>query len=236
MKSKLKRLLLLGFIIGNSLLLAAQDNTNSRNIRIKLYVNAFYQDIENNDYERSLEENETYKFKNTKYDIGTLSFAAEFGSYRKIKHEVELMPLKFDQNKISEIYTKIEDTIKMMYAFLVNTKSFRTACRYQFSYYFIQNKYIMPFIGLSSQFFYEFVHNGYSLGYNKDQYWGLLFDVTPGVVFNINKKISVDLNVPVDLYDIGIKKSESYRTKTSKIIKEFFPETINIRLGFCYKL
>src|SRR4030042_4803093 len=154
MRSRLKRLLLSGFIISYSLLLSAQDNPDSRNIRIKLYVNAFYQDIENNDYHGFLEENETYKFENKKYDIGALSFAAEFGSRKKIKHEVELMPLKFNQNDISEIYTKIEDTVTERSGYFEKTKSLRTAGRYQLNYYFIQNKYIMPFIGLSSQFFY----------------------------------------------------------------------------------
>jgi len=240
MKSRLKRLLLIGFIISNSLLLAAQDNPDSRNIRIKLYVNAFYKDIENHDYHGFLEENETYKFKNKKYDIGAISFAAEFGSHKKIKHEVELMPLKFDQNDILEIHATIEDTVTIMSLDWEWTKSLRTACRYQLNYYFIQNKYIMPFIGLSSQFFYEYVQNGYFPYYDKDQFWGLIFAFTPGIIFNINEKISIDLNVPVDLYYIEInyeeKEDYSLRSKTSKIINEFTPETINLRLGICYKL
>ena len=235
-----KKFLLLGFIVSYCLLLTGQDNPDSRNIRIKLYLNAFYQDIENHDYHGFLEEKEMYKFENKKYDIGFLSFAVEFGSHNKIKHEVELMPLKFNQNDISEIYTKIEDTVTESSGYFEKTKSLRTAGRYQLNYYFIKNKYIMPFIGLSSQFFYEYVQNGYSFYYDKDQFWGLLFSFTPGIIFNINEKISIDLNVPMDIYDIEVnyerKEYEYLRTKTSKIIKEFMPETINIRIGFCYRL
>ncbi len=242
MRSKLKRLLLSGFIISYSLLLSAQDNPDSRNIRIKLYVNAFYQDIENNDYHGFLEENETYKFENKKYDIGALSFAAEFGSLKKIKHEVELMPLKFDQNKILTKNTSIEEYGTSTWGYGEFTKSFKSACRYQINYYFIQSKYIMPYFGLSSQFFYEFVQYGPIISFyeEKDQFWGLLFAFTPAIIFNINEKISIDLNVPIDFYDIEVnyerKKDEHLRAKTSKITKEFMPKTINIRLGFCYKL
>jgi hypothetical protein len=242
MRSNLKRLLLLIIIIGNNLLLTAQENSDSRNIRIKLYVNAFHQDIKNHDYHGFLNENETYKFENEKYDIGTISFSVEFGSRKKIKHEVELMPLKFDQNKILTTYTNLEEYGTSTWGYGEFTKSFKSACRYQINYYFVKSKFIMPYFGLSSQFFYELDRYGPMISYykEKDQFLGLLFAFTPGVIFNINEKISIDLNVLIDLYDIEVnyerKKDEYLRAKTSKIIKEFMPETINVRLGFCYKL
>lgn len=245
MKSRLIKIILTGFIISNSLLLTAQDKPDSRQIKLKLYVNAFYQDIENNDYHGFLEENEIYKFENKKYDIGAFSFAVEIGSYQKLKHEIELMPLKFDRNDILEIHTRIGEYGPLTSVETEMTKSFKTACRYQINYYFIQNKYIRPYIGLSSQSFYEFVHYGPGISvYNeKDQSWGLLFAFTPGMIFNINEKISIDLNVPVGLYDIEInseRKMDSHhpyhQNTTSKFIKEFMPEIINIRLGICYKL
>jgi hypothetical protein len=240
MKTKLQRILLAGFIICNSILLTAQDEPDSRNIKLKLYVNAFYEDIENHDYHGFLEEDETYIFKNKKYDIGALSFAVEIGSHKKLKHEIEFMPVKFDQNDILKIQTTIEEYGTITSGHLELTKSLKTACRYQLNYYLFQSRYVMPYIGLSSQFFYEFVQNGCSWCYDKDHFFGLLFAVTPGMIFNINEKISIDLNVPAGLYDIEInsenKWDEYLRSKTSKIIQEFMPETVNIRLGICYKL
>jgi hypothetical protein len=242
MRSSLKRILLLIIISSNGLLLTAQEYSDSRNIRIKLYVNSFYQDIENHDYHGFLDENETYKFENEKYDIGTISFAVEFGSLKKMKHEVELMPLKFNQNKILTTHTNIEEYGTSTWVYGEFTKSFKSACRYQINYYFIQNKYIMPYSGLSSQFFYEFVRYGPIISFyeEKDQFLGLLFAFTPGVIFNLNEKISIDLNVPIGFYDIEVncesKKDEYLKIKTSNITKEFMPETINVRLGFCYKL
>jgi len=102
---------------------------------------------------------------------------------------------------------------------------------------------MMPYAGLSSRFFYEFYREGISFSVYKEHSCGLLFAIVPGVVFNINEKISVDLNVPVDIYNIEInyeRKRDEYRpyhkNTTLKYIEEFKPETINIRFGICYRL
>jgi len=50
MKARIIEIILTGFIISNSMLLTAQDKPDSRQIKFKLYVNAFHQDIEDDVY------------------------------------------------------------------------------------------------------------------------------------------------------------------------------------------
>jgi len=138
MKSGIIKIILTGFITGNSLLLTAQDMPDSRQITFKLYVNAFHQDIKNNDYHGFLGEDEIYTYKNKKYDIGTFSFAVEFGSYKKLKHEIELMPIKFDQDDIIELKTRIGEYGPITSFYNERTGSLKTVFRYQINYYFIQ--------------------------------------------------------------------------------------------------
>ena len=246
MKSKITKIILVGFVSFNSLLLTAQDNPISKNIKLKLYVNGFYQAIENNDYNGISSGNLMHQFENKKYDIGALSFAVEIGSYKKLKHEIELMPVKFDYDNILHTITRIEEDRTLTATWGEKITSFKAACRYQINYYFIQNKNVMPYFGLSSQFFYEVnrIKPSISIGsITKDQFWGLLFAITPSVIFNVTKKLSIDLNIPVGLYDIKINSEKidnsaypEHNGTTSKIIGEFIPKTLNIRLGICYNL
>jgi hypothetical protein len=236
-------------ILSNCLLficffLKAQENVNLKKIAVKLYVNGFYKYTERDDYNGLIGSDYAFLDKNKGYDFGGLSFALEVQRNNFFSHEFEIMPLKIRQNdKIKTILYTVTNEVVLIG---VKTTSIESALRYQLTYYFIKDKVVLPSIGLSPQLFYNFnKFDPSTTGYFglTAQNIGLNLAIIPGLAFKLNKKLSIDLNIPIGIYEIKYDAINSENPnlpirdqKDSKIIGEFIPKKVNIRIGIIYNL
>jgi hypothetical protein len=245
MTTFINKLLLTALFCSSGVLLMAQQEKNPGNYKIKIYVNGSKEFIKNSDYNWPLSENQTFKYQNKNLDIGTLSFGFEVEKRKNTSNEIEVMPFRFNQQ---ENLSKIIDKADNMTAIIGGGKStsFSSSFRYQYNYKFLIEKKVIPFIGLSSQLFYDLYKNDpvVSLSYStRSQDIGLLFSIIPGIEYKLTKILSVELNSPVSFYDIKLNSEridnptlEVKDRTVSTIIGDFFPNKINFRIGLSFKI
>jgi hypothetical protein len=225
-----------------------QEEKQSTKIKsYKLYINGFYQQVKDNDYDGHygyLDSLDTYLNKKKKYKFGIPSFAIEFQSNKRFTHEIELMPVEFNIDEESEIIYVDTTTSEIMNG---NKNTFiESHFRYQVNYYFTKNNIVRPYIGISTKFFYNFERiKPKTTGKfkNTKQNIGLHFAISPSVSFNLSKKLSLDLNIPIGFYEFKLNmendenpnKALEYQ-KTSKFIRGFMPKVYNIRIGFFFNI
>lgn len=230
-------------------LLEAQDNSGSNQRVLKLYLNGVYSNTKSSYTEVSLYN--TYEFiKNEEYDFGGISFAIEMLTSKFFSHEFEIMPIKFDHN---------DDLIIRTYYYASGpgaegtsvisggkTSRIESTFRYQANHYFVKDKRTKPYIGLSTQLFFNSYKTipAVSYGYlRSEQNLGLCFAITPGMSFNINDKLAIDFNIPFGLYEFKLNRVyhdnprlPEEEKKTTIFLGEFAPKVYVFRLGIYYRI
>jgi hypothetical protein len=245
MKTNRIAFLLLGFLACMSLSLFSQDETTTGKIKLKIYVNGINQEDELSKFNGGFYyPGHSYDYKISNFNFGALSFALEINNSKSISQEIEVMPFWYNQQ---EKTSTIIDSLNNAQVFDGGKfTSYNSTLRYQLNFHFLPEKKIRPYLGLSSQLFYSLfkfepkVSNSYPFN---SQNFGISISVVPGIEFEITKVLSLDLNIPINLYELKLVReildnptlSPEDRTKTI-IIGDSFPKGLCFRIGLDYKI
>jgi hypothetical protein len=234
------------FLVCNFINLYGQDDTKVNTVLLKLYINGYYEDTKNDQYKGTLSGFDNYLYENELFDFGILSIAIEFKSEKFFAHEIEIMPVYIDYNDDLETISFYDNPDEDRVLSGGKNTSIKSYLRYQANHYFTKDKIVVPYIGLSAKAFYYY--NGYNPTITTtfkttEQNIGLHFTISPGISFKISKKLLLDIDIPIGLYETKLNMSfidnpliPVKDRKSSEIIGEFIPKVYNIRLGLFYKL
>lgn len=243
MKYRLLQNSLMGILLCISCTLAAQNNSTPNNIKLKIYFNGFYEEVEQ--YKSTADPDKTRKYESKDFDFGTPSFGLEFYGSKRFSHEIEVKQVGFAvQDYLETITESGTDFYQAVGGGIVTTLKL-TVC-YQLNYYILKERIIMPYIGLSSQFASEFVNikPKVSVSYPCfEQDYGILLAISPGVEYNLGKRLSLLLNIPIGLYKLNFESSR-YKIPTKmgpsepirNVAGVFIPKRFDFRVGINYKI
>lgn len=229
--------------------LKAQDNPDAKKIRLKLYANGFYSYAKGIDNQVASGEDAEALFRKENFDFGQLSFAVEIDGGKFLTHEFELMPFWIERNKeihYIDFLDTLPDAPDSFIIFGGKSTSIEIAARYQATHHFYPNKLFDPYLGLSSQLYYSFSEFKPFTSMTfpiREQNLGLLFSIVPGVLIHVNRRMAIDFNIPLGIYDFKLNMIKNdnpslptNERKTSKFIGEFIPNYMNFRIGLVYTL
>lgn len=230
-KALLSTLILL---VGLHSMTDAQDIDASQKRIFKLYLNGSY-------YNRT--EHADLKNEEMQFQLNGLSIALEIKRNKFISHEFEILPI-FIKVTDSKTYLFNED-LETLTAGSKNT-NLGSAFRHQMNHSFLTNKKIDPYIGLSSQLFMDFnksIPATSNVFERSELDIGVIFSVVPGININLNKRLAVNLNVPMGLWEIKYNKTNlenpaipPNEQTNSKLVTEFIPKQLRFRLGISYHI
>ena len=146
---------LTGIFICISGALRAQDDSGTYKIKLKLYFNGSYEEVET--YNGSCYPDETLKYESKDFDFGTPTLGLEFLGRKRFCHEIELKQIKVTyQDYLNTVIDKGGQIHAISGAGKVST--FQSTVCYHLNYYFLKEKSIMPYIALSSCCTFEIVY------------------------------------------------------------------------------
>ncbi len=223
--------------------LFGQDKPKSGIKHIKLYLNGFYRFSDKPSFDGSSSVSPQISIKKEKYDFGDCSIAIEIDRGKFFSQELELMPIKISHD--NEKYIISYPTGSYIYDGGRPT-AIESRIRYQINHYFFREKFINPQISLSSQLYYDY--SKYSPITSRTfpvtcQNTGILLTCNPGIILNINKKLSLDFNVPFGIYSLRLNSTKFEHPalkpsdrKNSDFIGDFIPDYLNFRIGIRYEI
>jgi hypothetical protein len=223
----------------------SQINSTSTFTRFKLYINGFYHNETGPDRDIFPEDEIEHFFEKKVYDFNNLSIALEMNSGKFITHEFELMPLGVEKNDEVHYMLYTPDSISRVTDGGVTT-TIQSAFRYEARHYFVSDKTVLPYLALSSQLFYDYskYEPAISIAFAEREHCiGLLFSLIPGFCININRKLAIDINMPLGIYDVRFTgtKNENPLLPVGDIKKPGFesniiPEFVHVRIGIAYTI
>jgi hypothetical protein len=154
------------------------------------------------------------------------------------------MPVDFE--RIDEIYSSYHpsEDLSDLTKGGVST-SVMSALRYQAGHYFISDKFLLPYLAVSTQFFYEFSRYEPYVPMRfpmSEHNIGLLFSCIPGITIRLNKKLGIDINFPLAVYDFRLVKTKIENPllplanrKDVKFEGDMIPDFVHARFGICYR-
>lgn len=223
-----------------------KNSVKNNQVLLKLYINGFYENTEDDEYNGPFTQVVDYVYKSDNFDFGILSFGAELKKIRFFNHEFEIMPLSIKHNNVTEtIYFNDTSATSSLLGGSKNT-TVKSHFRYQANHYFLEGKTFNPYFGFSARTFYSYeVNKPYESIYYKQSTSdiGLQLAITPGLNINLGKKFILDLNIPVSFYEIKLITTNTqnpalpvHEQKNSTIIGETMPRFFNFRIGLFYRI
>lgn len=201
-------------------------------MQIKIYQNTDSYSVVYNDFQETDELN-----------FNRISIAFDLRTRRDLLHELELF--------IPELSTSIHDVkFPMAYAFRdvswfdarIDTYSFR----YELSKVFKPSKAINFSLGVAVNPFFTRTDYKSSTSYIYDvenKVYGFSANFVPRVMINVSRRFSIDLNIPLKIYDLkvdvtrvmnlSIPREQQESQETENI---FFENVYTVRMGVGYKL
>ncbi len=231
------------FIVILNLPLNAQEHAVPGKLKLKLHMNSIYERSSDNTYSGSLDPGQSYIEERKDLDLGIFSVALEMIQTGRTSHQFELMPFRFRRQDVQE--NIIEGDLTRLESGGIST-AFQSTLGYQYIYYFRSDKILRPYVGPAIQLFCDMsnYHPYFSLSY---PVWeldlGLLMAATPGMEIKLGEKFSLDLNLPLGLYDFKLNSVRVdnptliiNQRRTSRLIGDIPPGKFNLRIGLSYKI
>jgi hypothetical protein len=222
----------------------SQETPDLKISEFTFYLNGFYHfEVSSDDY-NSLDMSEYY-IRDEKYEFGNPSIAFEIDKGRFIAHEFELMPIDIEHDNKTRYRHFLDTNITYIVEGGIST-TIQSTFRYQATHYFFSGELVQPYLALSSQLFYDFSRfkPRTVLSYQKSQNnVGLLFSVIPGIQICLTKKLALDINIPLAIYDIRFVRSKNSSPMLSDSDREkayfennFIPDFAHVRIGISYEI
>ena len=185
---------------------------------------------------------EMTKVKNVNFN--RITFAVDIDTKKGYTHEIEFLipeiskPLENIQYPLKYEFRKDEtfDGEASSYSFRYEVSKTLTNKAKRFS--FLLGAGINPYY-----VHIEYEPNVETTYYSSTQLYGFALNVTPRIRYKVSQRFSVDLNVPLKIYDLRGEKNKTEnpaipirQQTTNEYSNIFFENAYTIRLGLMYKL
>lgn len=209
-----------------------------KRIGIKLYQNTDIFEIQYHDSRNNVVE------KFDKVSFNRLSLAINIDTKKDYIHEIEFLIPEVSKSYINVQYPMNYELKKETQDFEGQASSY--SLRYELSKSLTNKAKRLGFnLGLGINPYYvqvEYIPNVETSFYSSTKHFGFVFNMVPRVKYNLSQKFSIDLNVPLKIYDLQVAKyqvdnpSIPMRQQTTFDHSNiFFENAYTIRIGLMYK-